>query len=110
MANQAQLKQLRDQLRNSLNLVNELLKEGPSEPSEATLAEKGPENSQATENPKKAVRKLPVDIDDPNWPAAMPEGVIVINDSQKWARASTIFTKFETMQGPVLDFGCGEGH
>lgn len=110
MANQAQLKQLRDQLRTSLNLVNELLKEGPSEPSEDTPAEKSPESPAKAEKAKKAKRKFRVDIDDPDWPVALPEGVIVVNDSQKWARASTIFTKFETMQGPVLDFGCGEGY
>ena len=110
MTNAAQLKEVRDSLRSALNIINDILKEGPSEPSGSPPNQKAASSPTSPKKPKKTKRRLPVDIDDPNWPAALPSGVIVNNNPKKWVRANTIFTKFETFKGPVLDFGCGEGH
>lgn len=110
MNQQEQLKEIRDQLRTTLNFVNNILKEGSSEAKGSLQGSEAPDSPPISEKPKEVKRRLPVPMDDPNWPVALPTGAIVANDSQKWARANTIFTKFETFRGKTLDFGCGEGH
>lgn len=109
-----QLQHIRQHLIKSLELTECLMKElglevpplAPEKSNEPLSTQKASE----TKKPKKAKRKLPVDVDNPDWPHAIPESVIVKTDSQKWARANTILTKFQEMEGPALDFGCGDGH
>jgi 2-polyprenyl-3-methyl-5-hydroxy-6-metoxy-1,4-benzoquinol methylase len=86
------------------------IKEGTSSSSPRPPLEEGATDTSESQKPQEEPRKITVSIDDPEWPAAIPESAIVKTEPQKWARANTVLTKFEKMRGPVLDFGCGEGH
>jgi len=110
--NHKELKEIRDHLDTSLKLIDILLGHTKTTKSGPTAMEqpKAVPSAKPASNTKEVSRKLPVSMDDPEWPAALPESSIVRTDSQKWARANTILTKFETIKGPILDFGCGEGH
>lgn len=112
------LMKLHKQLSVSLATVEQMLvelgspapTEAPEKPDVITGSTETVQKPPQPPKPTEAKRELSVDIHDPDWPIALPESVIVRSDSQKWARANTILTKFEKIKGPVLDFGCGEGH
>lgn len=54
-----------------------------------------------------------IDINDPNWPQAVPPSIICQdNEKDKLERASAILTYIseDLTDKKFLDFGCGEGH
>lgn len=108
------LKKLRASFVKSIQLIDEALTGeptgGPSDVQEGPPVNKPPKARVKQQKSEDDTPLLFVDIDDPDWPLALPESTIVRNDIQKWARANTVLTKFDKMDGPVLDFGCGEGH